>query len=1094
MTITQSETGLGTTDYNNLLQATADLNIQAVIYRQNPSFDNYLGYIGGRDVKTPFSAAADSTLLIRAFNESGSIKAEVYSSGSWASAVTIDSGQIDVAPKIIKNGSTWEVYYLGTDGKVYKSTSAAGVTWSAGSAYSTVTLTPALVKFMSVALGAIPLVYIAQVDANETMNIVALDATTQYDTGVYWANKVYEMDAIHFIAEPDDTSGINSDTNARHCLTLAALLPNSYTYKTVAGLPVKEAQPAGGVISFIIRPPNGSRPIQTSRWYPVQTFDEWDDSLQNRKSAKVMATSSLFDGSNSHDTLWITSVGFDGDKNLDSSYAYPVVAYYSSRDGKHWSQDRIIPLSSGLGISDGDFVKSAVVVQQGTNLYLLSPTALVHSDGCLEFNNTPSSLILDVTHRLVSYSSSAADMRSSSIVLDNADNGLWETFLADPGVYSIIVKVGQGSNLVQIAVEEIDSIGPVLNTNGGFSENVQISTRDRMAWLVDRVESAHAIQWDNQLSYLDTFSDINGTTDSGLAHTDTVKGVFSTADNKLIGKAKYRENIGFHTTGSGQIQDGHAGAIFEIPTPTSFGGTNASDSPTYVGVLFRAIDKDNFWAVWYNFWTGKIELVERNSGVDTIRHSITPTSAFKTRADSANTVGLRVEFKGATVNIYESTVLYSAIGARYNPSYTYTVAKSSTSMLMGYVGYITCAYSDEDEGDNTDPGPIIAIEAPSDWGVRDSFLPSRYYTVDYLGNFFYGAGAIGSPSWTDLSPGSTIQNNLINGSGNAQFDFIADPYHLHRFIMLGDDGIAKNDNVHSLSWTQTSHAPLSGNHWCAFHQYPYWGTSGDIQASINWEGYFCWLEFDFGGGSGNHFCYTHDNFATIHRTSLATWGFPYEISLGQRASNWNNIYVVISFNCGVVAESTNGGQTFTTKAIPTGPGFPCTGNGDPWWAINVPYTLGGGAANTTNKSVMTLSFDTATPFKHHFLDLSGTWRTINPVTAYGTSIGRSRSINTLTVDGNYINMRIDANVWRSSDGGATWTHATVGGTSSYPSYASRLNGWPTNPDVGIMPDQGLRVTLDGFATQISLNPGGLSNPINNAIADLTEVYDIGGVH
>jgi len=668
-------------------------------------------------------------------------------------------------------------------------------------------------------------------------------------------------------------------------------------------------------------------------------------------------------------------------------------------------------------------------------------------------------------------------------VLDNRDQALWTSFFINPGVYTLIAKFGT----VQVSIEEIDSLGPEVRGNGqSLSENIQITTRDRLAWLTDRIESAHAEQWDNQLAALDTFTNINGETDSGLAHTDTVKGVFTTENNALVAKPKYRESIGFHTTGSGRVQDGHAAAIFDLPTPTSFGGTNASDSPTFGGVLIRAQDKDNFWAVWYNYWSGKIELVERNSGVDSIRASFTPTTDFTDRSDNALTIGIRVEFKGATIKIYESTILYSAIGARYNPSYTYIVGHTSTAMLQGYVGYIICAYSDEDTGDITDPGPIISIAAPSAWGPMDSFKPSRYYTVDSLGYFFYGSGALGSPSWTDLSPGSTIQNALKTGFAEPQFDFVADPYHLHRFIMLGDQGIAINSNVHTNSWVLTSHTPLTNNRWCCHHQYPDWGNFGDITASINWEGYFCWLET----GVSTHFVYTYDNFATIHRTALPT-GYPCDLSIGQRATNWTNIHVVVSSYGGVVGESFDGGQTFSTRAVPSGPSYTSI----PWWAINIPYTLSGGTPNTAEKTVMVLGYDNGTPYHHQFLDANGTWHQLYSPEPFGNTVGRSRSINSLTVNGDYINIRYSSgSVQRTSDGGQTWAKATVGGNDFFANFASRLNGWPTNPDVGIMPDTNLNVTFDGFATQIALDPGGLGHFICNAIADLTERYDIGGVH
>jgi len=412
MTITQAESGLSSDDYNALLAATANIVPELTVQRQNPSFDTYLSRIS-RDVTTQFSIDADDTTLVRAYIDQAtlSLYCEAYVSGSWASPELIDTDQYPgIQPKVIKNGSTWEVYAINSLGYVYRATSLDGLTWGTNTSYSSVNFVqPA---FFSVVVGTIPLLYVITTDVNGTYTLIAADTTDQYDLNLTWANTIFEMDAIDFTAKADDTTGDHTTTEVRHCIVMSAMLPSTYTYKTVAGLPVKQAVPAGGLISFIIRPPQDSRLAQTSRWYPVQVFDEWDLAIQCRTSAKIMGTNSIFGVPNSHDTLWVTSVGFEGDRNeVDTSYGYRVASYYSSRDGKHWSSEQIIPLDVDTD-GDGDFTDSAAIVRSGEKLYLATPTALVSSEGCLEFYNTPEALTMDLTSRVLSYTSSINSARS----------------------------------------------------------------------------------------------------------------------------------------------------------------------------------------------------------------------------------------------------------------------------------------------------------------------------------------------------------------------------------------------------------------------------------------------------------------------------------------------------------------------------------------------------------------------------------------------------------------------------------------------------------------------------------------------------------
>lgn len=1098
MAILQSETSLTTDQYNDLMDITADIKRQVVAYRQNPNFSTYVGRIA-RSVAFPFTVDADSSLVVRAFNNAGSVYAESISNASpvWSSATLVSaSGQADIQPKVVSDGAGgWDLYLLKTDGKIYKFHSADGATWNAGTAFSTVTFTASAITWLSFAGGAIPLAYVVKTDASGAYNLIAVGATAQYDTGIYWSDTISGFDAINFTAVADDTTGAHTNTNLRHCLVITGLLPNTYTFKTVSGTPVKEAQPAGGTLSFVVRPPNGSRAIQVSRWYPVQVIDQWHDSTTDRTGVKLTSSSSVLDGTNSRDTLWATVYGSEGDYNgSDTSYAYQIIAYYSSRDGKHWTQERIIPLDTTLGLSPGDFVYGASLVVHDDYAWLLSSNAVLTAKGCLDFNNPHDTLTLDLTSYITDYASGFNDARQSEFVLDNRDGSLWSTFLGDPGIITLVTKFGQGTNLVQVSIEEVDSITPHRERP---REYIQVQTRDRLSWITDRVENANAIQWDNQLASLDTFADQGGIENSGLAHSDVVKGSASTGleTNALSMLSKYRETIVFHTVGAGRVADGHGGSIFVIPKPTDFGGTNASDSPTYAGVVFRAQDKDNLWACWYNYWTGKIELVERKIGVNTIHVSYTPAGAFTTRANANNSVGIRVEFKGARIQVYESTVLYSNVGARYNPGFTHYVTPSATNFGQGYVGIIGCGYSDSDQGETSAPDPIIITATPSSWGTMDSFNPTRYYAYTRTGLFYYGAGSVGAPSWTNIGPSGGVLSALLGGSAPSALYtgggysaycsyFIFDPYHLRRAILLGPGGIAINDDVQSSTWAMMSHVPDS-KHWWSL------GAStvqGSLTASINWEGYFCWLDYAYGSpmpaDTNNYFYYTYDNFATVHRTAIA--GTPQCITIGQYATSWTNINVFVSRYDGVIMRSTNGGQTFSVYSYPS----PTNSIAGLWGGgINLPYMLPGGTPNTSNLSLLA-AWPEYTPGWER-VDTAGA-KHITTSSGLGASYDTPHSIATLTIDSNYVTYRGDSqHIFVSQDGGATGVVRSLSIDTSGPPRVTNIGGWPTNPNFCVL--AGSANTLATFDAGVTWSGLGLGGTIH-VVADLTERYDIGGVH
>lgn len=1087
MPVKQSETSLTTDEYGKLLAATTGFQNQVIIYRQNPNFDTEMPAVA-HTITIPFSADAGAGVL-RAYNSSGSVSVEYFNGSTWASAILLtSSGKSGIAPKVVAVATGWDVYLIKSDNKIYVYHSTDAASWDGGTQWSTVTVAGA--TFMSFADGGIPLVYVFLSDSGG--HIAAISPTVSYDTGIYWANGVTDFDAIDFQGSDDDTTGIHSYTKLRHCIVMACQTPALSTYTTdLSGSPIAAPVLTGGLVSFVIHPPNEGRPIQVSRTYPVDVYDR-GLTFQNRATSRLSSTSSVFNPTNNRDTIWLTSAGSDGDViNInDQAYYYDAVFYYSSRDGVHWSQNKIIPNSQ----IDFNHLPT-VLLKVGTFLYMVCVSRIWRSKGCYEFYNPHADLTLDISRRIQSYSSSIADARQSNIVLDNTDNKLWQSFLGQPGVFTVIAKIGlEGHAKVQVSTEEVDSIQPHQERP---QEQVRITCRDRTSWITDRIQSAQAEYWDSQVAGLDQFRNVNGANDTGLAHSDVVKGSFTTSIKPftLSLQDNYQEGISFNTFKS-NIVDGREMTIFTLPNPTGHGGSSASDSPTYAGLVFRAQDKDNMWIVRYNWWTNVIELLERRAGVDTIKVSHAPTTEFLASAHNVLPAGLMVDVRGGRVRVYESTSYFGPYSAHYKPSFAYYIAKGTDpapTFLQGYFGEIACGFSDQVSTDSTTPvDPPVPPDGTGggDYGTPDTgFHPTRYYLYSSSGRVLRGAGSVGSPAYTDISPSPTVKATLASGLTSPEFcpDMIFNPFHLHEAILLGPHNMLRGTNMDATpSYTNLGIHPPSGYYWGGNTGIGgFAGRQGQIVFNINVEGYFGWLEIPYNPSDYCQYAYTHDNFATVQRTNLGlypSYGSLITVTLGQHASAWTNIPVFVSASGYNQRKfSTDGGQTFA---------YNTTSHADPDGDLrqggltNLPYTLGHGVANTSNTGL--LDFLGVSPRYYYFIDIDN-----DAVIIPGMACDSPYSINTLTVDGNYVVLMDPYKFIVSSDGGANW------GVSNHPNFRNEwaVCGWPTNPNFFIAWGNTVSVTFDQGVTWTNIDiPGGLAGGefYVKCQADLTEHYDVGG--
>jgi len=700
---------------------------RVIVERYNPDFGitDFTHNTSGtsRSKNDPFDVAYDTThqIFLRAYINSGNVYADdmLLSGSAWryTDQSISNAGVADttVAPKVIYNtmvgaSGYFQVFYLRTDGKVGYFEGSDAITGASG------TFTPAVsfnsygtVEHLSVVQGASsPYVYIYFV-IKETAITNALNTRKVYvyysgngqvyDTGIWWGQALTGFDAIAHVA---------SGYTLTHMLFMATETPCTFTFKEVSGnTPQKQAQHAGGVIGFIVTPPvpaNSQLSPLVSKYYPVHVFDNVT-SVQYRKTVKATwgtteSNTWIQDYTERNRTLlWTTTVGRDGDLNVgDASNFYNAIFLYSSADGKHWSQDCIV-----TGLNDSlEFDRNGIrLIVAGSYVYLIGLRFTYRSKGCAMFHNTHADNGLDITRRIVNMSMDWNEGRATTVTLDNKDAALTSTILGTPCTLKMTVSIGNGTDYVQVSVQEVDTTAP---SRQQPNEYMELNARDYLSWLNDRVVSPDAQTFDNYTLAVDNFANIAGQVNTGLAHTAVVAGAMGTNSNRLFSLPTFKESLAFSTFQS-NVESFMAHTLFKFYPPsflTYVGGVlgqtpSSSNAPTYAGIVFYAADKDNFWFVRYNYWTSRTEFGKRVAGSTTVLDSQNPGTSFTIPANAGGEVGLRIEVKDCVVRVYWAAGTGSRDFTYQATEYCKGAGPNETPLLKGYVGLIACGYSDEDQ-------------------------------------------------------------------------------------------------------------------------------------------------------------------------------------------------------------------------------------------------------------------------------------------------------------------------------------------------------------------------------------------------------------
>lgn len=764
-------TGIASDAYNALRDSSEQVKLKFTLHKWMAAWSNhdYInreqsdldGIIDGAD--RGFSAKSSPIGIVRAFQEyptniilADFLPVEDDNNFSylnyWNIQIVATDAMPYVQPSVAWNpdDSRFYIAYLNTSNIIKLSSTDDGATWTTPVDFIS-GFSPLWDGTKSIALVAKPMTVYINRDDNKVSHLYGITQLPDgmrgpaglYDLKILWPSLLNGFDAewrykdiktLPDRALSESWGGVNINSQIEHVLVLSGEGPPSYIYKTnpLTGTAYKSVQKSGGLNSIIVNPVGTMNRLQPScsYQYPIDVID-LQSSHNNRSTAHVSGGNTFLDYYSTNARLYATAIGWDGDLLDDAgSNATQAIFWYSSSDGRYWSQSEMVLRLPEIH-SGTDFIgwaQNASLLKCGKIIYLLTKGTTHRQQAGSRFgDDTSLSMEVDITAFMTSYQSSFQDMRQTTIQFTDPNLDVFTDRLeAGAATWTLVTEaISNTGTIIRIATEIVDSIQLDQTAQGNI---ITLSCRDMTSLMTDNSEADQSIQWDNQTVGIDTFVDVNGTANTGLAHTAVQTGSFGTGlssevtavtpSSALHVKSKYGESIAFNTF-KDHVVDGSVTVRLRLPSPVALGrgaGTptpTSVNSPTYGGLVFRAVDKDNMYYVVYDYWTDHVQLWQRSASLNTLLHSYdmgiigTNLRAYWDTWDDIR-MPLRVDFQGALIKAFAPFRTITDIGMygfdaseELEKIFEYRLHGSThtqATFFSGYVGMIGCGFSDEDTG------------------------------------------------------------------------------------------------------------------------------------------------------------------------------------------------------------------------------------------------------------------------------------------------------------------------------------------------------------------------------------------------------------
>lgn len=709
--ITETESGLTTAQYNNLMAAVGDPTINLVLEQYSPVFASHDSAGGAGAAQDSFDAVVCGDVIVRAtYSAADTITIETLATEdggdqAWASQNLVATNIDSVIPvSLAVSGNTVRVFwYDGTNIRYFESVDK-GTNWGASTAVGAV----ADVSFLA-ATTLTRVHYLTLTAANNQRMHVYIDdgGWSATDSEVYWPFTPQSFDAVVGNQLDDGAAAVND------ILVLATNFPPIISRKlrgTELGYELNEVQG----LAFLR--------YQNGRWSDHWQFDVVDEApgFPSRYGVRL---------SKSGDWLFLCYERYDG----TATYGHYSISLSRSKDGKSWECPYLMTQSIG---------DPSVLLPRGDHLYLVNAWKTYRSP-LVGYAGT-SQVTYDITPYSTHLQIAQGDIQQAQLSIGNPESVLDSTSpLGDDVMMQLRVKLGyhvSGTNLrVQTLLADVDTITEAAQFP---TDHITLVARDVLARLMT-VQADQVNEWDSQQIGGDNFDAADDATDySGMRHTATQDGSFKTpaGDNELVLASSQSPGIAFNTYCShawnGSLQSGIR--------------VESSDYDDWVGVLFRAYDKTNFLNVKYDTADDKVKLYDRKGNTDL---ELAASSAMSWSV--ATWYYVKVRFRYSYVWVYTSTdgitwterIAYELEGVASGSAWTWTnFAGRTIPNLSGRMGYVGYGYSEED-----DSYPAVPVSPPAGAGAILEYGTGRI--IGGVAGVGYTLDITGTPTWVAANDG-----------------------------------------------------------------------------------------------------------------------------------------------------------------------------------------------------------------------------------------------------------------------------------------------------------------------------------------------------
>lgn len=662
MPITEADSGLSSSDYTLLAASRLHAAYQVLAYQWDLDL-SVTGSVSGT-TGVNFDAAVLDDQVIRLINNTP----QVWQTSSWAllgSLSAAPSQDNTIAGSLVVDGVNAYVFVVSGSGSaqtVYRAT-WNGSSWSSPAQQNATTF-----DIVAMAATGPNRCHIVVSSGSDRYELLCIDNGVLKRQSLYWP----------FPVESLSVTALDATTDV---VALTTMLPGATKIRTLGTTINKEIVPSGGVVVF--RYTDGAY----SDHIEVERVDEWQP-WRYRKYVRA----STIDG-----TVYLTVYTSDGTK-LGSFRDYRL---YSSKDGRFWSRGELL----GFDVATPGGLK---LLSVGDQVWGVQYNRQWASPRTLRYGVPHSSLVLDLTSRVLRPSLQFSGLLQGAFELDNTNDYWADTFLNGEHTVALVFKegyhpaIGEPRILVQTALLEVDSFEVQTGVQDGQYRSVLVLTaRDHLAWMSDKTQSEQFLSRNPQIVGSDDYVDDTTTGYGGLAHTATWQGSFRTDAGKLV---LWSNN-----------EEAQAASTFDIDAwnfDISVGfHLSQVTNDEYAGFLFHAQDYDHLFRVFYDQDEDQVRSKWRVDGIETSLSLIgggeAQSSVLSWAASPATVRWLRLRAYYGLLFVYSSTdgiswdtLLFTAV-LPGQPALPVTEAGSFPDYVPqnGFVGLVGQGYNPDETWD-----------------------------------------------------------------------------------------------------------------------------------------------------------------------------------------------------------------------------------------------------------------------------------------------------------------------------------------------------------------------------------------------------------